>query len=185
MSPVLLGIGAVVVMGILWWVSLYNGLIALRNSVDQAWSNIDVLLKQRFDELPKLVDVCSRYMQHEKEIFDSVLKARSAMAGVVDKKTLAQADQGMTQALGRLFAVAENYPDLKSEKSFQQLQSRISDIESSIADRREYFNEAVTILNTRIESIPDVFVARSIGIQRQEQFRATAPERQDVKLKFS
>src|SRR5258706_12323655 len=111
-------------------VSIYNGLVALRNNIGRSWANIDVLLKQRHDELPKLVKTCEGYMQHERAIFDKLSEARAALAGAHGVAARAEAEGMLTRALGNFFAVAENYPDLKANQSFLQLQSRISEIEN-------------------------------------------------------
>src|SRR5258706_12060833 len=110
--------------------SIYNGLVALRNNIGRSWANIDVLLKQRHDELPKLVKTCEGYMQHERAIFDKLSDARAALAGAHGVAARAEAEGMLTRALGNFFAVAENYPDLKANQSFLQLQSRISEIEN-------------------------------------------------------
>src|SRR5512142_2558860 len=132
------------------WFSIYNALVALKNSVARAWANIDVLLKQRHDELPKLVKVCEAYMQHERAVFDKLSEARAALAGAHSVGERAAAENQLTRALGQCFAVAENYPDLKANLSFSALQARISELENSIADRREFYNDTVTLFNTRI-----------------------------------
>ncbi len=126
---------------------LYNGLIAVKNNVDKAWANIDVLLKQRHDELPNLMEVCKGYMKYEGDTFERVTKARSmySQAQTVDQKVEASAT--MTSALGRLLATAENYPELKANNNFMQLQNRISELESQIADRREFYNDSVNVFN--------------------------------------
>ncbi len=144
-------------------VLLYNGLVQLKNDCDRAWSNIDVLLKQRFDEIPNLVRVCKEYIRHERRTLVDVINARQIGMEAAGTEDVAQADHETRQALGRLFAVAERYPDLKANERFAALQNRISGLESEIADRREFFNACVTNYNTRIEQVPDVFVARWIG----------------------
>jgi LemA protein len=167
------------------WFSIYNGLVALKNAIARSWANIDVLLKQRHDELPKLVKTCEGYMQHERAVFDKLSEARGAL---VQAKSVAQrsAAEGMlTQALGGLFAVAEAYPDLKANQSFLQLQTRISEIEQQIADRREYYNDTVATFNTRLGQIPDKWVGQWLGFPPAELFRASAEDRQDVDIKFA
>src|SRR5947207_5561386 len=141
----------VVVAAIWYFVTIYNGLIALKNNVEKSWSNIDVLLKQRHDELTKLLEVCKGYMEFERTTFENIAQARSlyTSARTVDQK--AQADAAVTQAVRGLFAVAENYPELKANNSFLQLQGRITEIENSIADRREFYNDTVNTYNIRIQ----------------------------------
>ena len=168
----------------LYFVTVYNSLVSVRNEVDKAWANIDVLLKQRFDELPKLVDTCKGYMKYEQETLQKIIEARTAWmnATTVDQKI--QANQLSAGALKSLFAVAEKYPDLKANNNFMQLQGRISTIETQIADRRELYNDAVNTFNIRIAQLPDVFVARILGYQNRTLFQATATEREDVKISF-
>src|SRR5438309_1826025 len=154
-----------------WWLSLYNGLVALKNGVGRAWANIDVLLKQRHDELPKLISTCEGYMSHERGVFDRVLKAREALMGAQGPAAKGAAEGELSGALRQLFAIAENYPDLKAQASFQQLQGRISALESQIADRREFYNESVNTYNIRIASVPDVFIAGVLRLMPHEMFQ--------------
>jgi LemA protein len=164
--------------------SIYNGLVALRNNIARSWSNIDVLLKQRHDELPKLVKTCEGYMRHERAVFDKLSEARSALAGAKSVAERAGAEGMLNRALGAIFAVAEAYPDLKANQSFVQLQNRISDIENQIADRREFYNDTVTTYNTRIQQIPDRFVADMLHCVPAELFQVDAEDRRDVEIKF-
>ena len=165
--------------------TIYNSLVALKNQIARSWSNIDVLLKQRHDELPKLVSVCEGYMRHEREVFDRLSEARAALAQAKSLPERAQAEGQLTAALGRVFAVAEAYPDLKANVGFLQLQSRISDLENQIADRREFYNDTVTAFNTRIQQIPDAFVAGWMTLQAAELFKVDEADRRDVEIKFA
>src|SRR6476660_10167264 len=148
-------IGLVLVFGIIvilvYVVGIYNTLVRLSNHIDKAWSNIDVILKQRHDELPKLVQVCNSYMTHERETLESVTNARSAYSAGRNINDKAQAENQIVEALGKLFAVAEQYPDLKANQEFLTIQQRISALENTIADRREFYNDSVTLYNIRIE----------------------------------
>ncbi len=182
---VFLGMGIVCVGVIAYLVTLYNGLIDLNKSTDRSWSNIDVLLKQRHDELPKLVKTVEGYMAHERQTLEQVIEARNAVASAGGVGETARADADLQGALSRLFALAESYPELKADSSFQHLQGRISELEEQIADRREFYNHAVNRYNERIEQIPDVFIARSLGYQDKEYFRATEEDRRDVEIEFS
>ena len=164
--------------------SIYNGLVSLKNNITRSWSNIDVLLKQRHDELPKLVSTCEAYMQHERAVFDRLSDARQGLMKARTIPERAQAEGTLTQALGQFFAVAEAYPDLKANQSFGALQSRISELENQIADRREFYNDTVTTYNTRIQQLPDKFVADWCQYEPAEVFRATDSDRQDVEIKF-
>ena len=184
----ILGLTAVlfVVVGTIgWWLSIYNGFVALKNAVGRAWANIDVLLKQRHDELPKLVSTCEGYMQHERAVFDKLAEARGALLRVRTVGERAEAENTLTRALGQVFAVAEAYPDLKANQSFLQLQSRISDLENQIADRREYYNDTVTTFNTRLDQIPDKYVAGWLNYRPAELFKVEDSDRRDVEIKFA
>jgi LemA protein len=164
--------------------TLYNSLIALKNDVVRAWANIDVLLKQRHDELPKLVRTCEGYMLHERGVFDTLSQARGALMAAKGVGQRADAESQLSKALGQFFAVAEAYPDLKANQSFIQLQNRISDLENQVADRREFYNDVVTTFNTRIQQIPDKYVAEWLSLKPAEWFRAAESDREDVAIDF-
>ena len=166
-------------------VSLYNTLVRLSNNIDKAWSNIDVILKQRHDELPKLVDVCNGYMKHERETLEGVTAARSAYSRSISVDDKAKAENQLTRALGKLFAVAEQYPDLKANQEFLTVQLRISALESTIADRREFYNESVNVYNILIEQIPALWVAQQIGYQARPLLTVASSDREDVLLAFT
>ncbi len=178
-----LGIGFVGTIGYL--VTLYNGLIDLNKSTDRAWSNIDVLLKQRHDEIPKLVATVDGYVKHEQETLEKVIQARNLVAAARGVEETAEADAKLGGALKGLFALAENYPDLKADSSFRHLQERISQLEEQVADRREFYNHAVNRFNVRIAQVPDIFIARMLAYADKQYFRATETERQDVGINFS
>jgi len=165
--------------------SIYNSLVALRNDIGRAWANIDVMLKQRHDELPKLVKTCEGYMQHERAIFDKLSEARGALMQARTVGQKAEAEGLLTRALGQFFAVAEAYPDLKANVSFQALQARITEIENHIADRREFYNDIVTTFNIRIAQIPSMYVARWMALEPAELFKVAASDREDVEIKFA
>ena len=171
--------------GVGMFFSIYNSLVALKNNVGKSWANIDVLLKQRHDELPKLVSTCEGYMQHERAVFDQLSAARGAVAKARSIGERSEAEGKLTQALGSFFAVMEAYPDLKANQGFLQLQSRISELENQIADRREYYNDTVTTFNTRIQQIPDSMVAGWLSLQAAELFKVVEADRQDVQIKFN
>jgi len=177
-------IGFVVVGTVGYFLSLYNGLVELRNNIGRSWANVDVLLKQRHDEIPKLVKTCEGYMQHERAVFDKLSEARAALNGARSVAQRADAENAVGRALGSVLAVAENYPDLKADQGFRALQQRISEIENQIADRREFYNDVVTLFNTRIEQIPDSWVAQGMQLTRAELFKASAAEREDVEIQF-
>jgi len=183
MEIVLLAAAAFLILGLLlFFFALYNGLIALKNDMIKAWANIDVLLKQRNDELPKLIDTCQAYMKYEKGVLTQITELRTAMmkAGTVQEK--ARANDALSGALKSLFAVAENYPVLKASENFQQLQSRISGLENSLADRRELYNDSVNLYNIRIASLPDMFVANMLSYRPEQMFKVPAEQKEDVKI---
>jgi len=168
MSLTLIIILAVLVVLALYATAIYNNLVRLKHSVAKAWSNIDVSLKQRHDELPKLVAVCKEYMQFEQATLERVVRARGEVFSAQkrgDLRGLGNAETALRAGLGQLFALAENYPDLKANQSFQQLSERISQLEDTIADRRELYNESANLNNIRLQQIPDLFVARLFAFQ--------------------
>ena len=165
-------------------ISVYNMLIMLKNNVAKAWSNIDVLLKQRLDELEKLVDVCKTYMKYEQETLQKVISLRSLISNAGGINERLQAEGALAGALKTLFAVAENYPDLKADNNFAQLRQRISYLENEIADRREFYNESVNLYNIKIAQIPTVLIARPLGYQPSLLFEIPEAERENPKLAF-
>jgi len=175
-----------VVAGILIYVViLYNELVRLRNDNDRAWANIDVLLKQRHDEIPNLVETVKGYMQHERQTLEAVTQARAASMSAATIGEKAQADLLMTGALRGLFAVAENYPQLKANENFLRLQSRLSELEERIADRREFFNDDINTYNTRIAQLPEVFLASFMSLKPREMFKASEEDRKLVEVKVA
>ncbi|MEK6863897.1 MAG: LemA family protein [Nanoarchaeota archaeon] len=177
---------AFVVIGlILYIVGVYNGLVRLKNDIKKSWSNIDVLLKQRSDELPKLIASVKGYMKHESGLLTELTKARTAFLSAKTMAKKAAADDMISGALKSIFAVAENYPNLKANENFLNLQGRISGLENELADRREFYNDAVNSFNIRIQSFPDMIIAKRLGFTQSEQlFKATAAETKDVKVEF-
>ena len=161
-------------------VSVYNRLVRLRKRVDQAGRNIDVLLKQRQDELEKLIDAASEYMDYEEDVLTSLTEAREEAERAKTPGEEAAADQQIRGALADFRARAEAYPELRSQSNMMQFQERISDVESQISDRREFYNAAVTQYNTRIEQFPYVLFARQFGFEPRELFSATEEELADV-----
>jgi LemA protein len=182
-------IGSLLVIGVMvlvaYVVGAYNMLVRLANNIDKAWSNIDVILKQRHDELPKLVQVCNSYMIHERETLESVTKARNAYGAGLNTNDKAQAENQIVGALGKLFAVAEQYPDLKANQEFLAIQQRISALESTIADRREFYNDSVNIYNITIEQIPTIWVAQEIGYTARPLLKVAPSDRKDMPLAFA
>jgi LemA protein len=185
MLIMLLLFAALLFVAAVYLVRIYNGLIALRENVRKAWANIDVLLTQRHDELPKLVETCKRYMQYEQDTLERVMQARSAVFKAQSRGDVAAvgaAEDQLRQGLGRLFAVAENYPDLKADNSFRHLQTRISELEEAIADRRELYNESVNLNNIRIQTFPDLLIARMFEFKTAQLLEFTDEQKRDVDL---
>jgi len=181
---ILIVVGLLVIVGLFYFISLYNGLIAVKNNIDKAWANIDVLLLQRHDELPKLIEVCKGYMGHEQDTLERVIAARQGAAAAQGPAAKGQAEAALQGSLRHLFAVAESYPDLKAQSSFQQLQDRVTSLESQIADRREFYNESVNTYNIRIQELPDVFIARFLALTPREMFKVDPASSEDVKISF-
>jgi LemA protein len=174
---------ALTVALIVYFVGIYNGLVGLRESVKVAWANIDVLLKQRHDELPKLVETCKRYMQFEQETLEKVMRARASVSQASTSGNVAAvgaAEQQLRVGVGRLFAVAENYPQLKTDETFKQLQGRITALEESIADRRELYNDQVNLNNIRVKVFPDVLIAQKFGFPSAHLLEFTNEEKSDA-----
>lgn len=168
---------------IIYSVMIYNNFITLKNNVFKNWSNIDVLLKQRYSELPKLIDTCKEYMQYEKGTFEKIVSARQAALSATeghDLIALGQAESSLKSGLSRLFALAENYPALKTNESFQKLQTRISDLENSIADRREFYNDSVNLNNIRIQQFPDVLIATIFNFKTFDLLKFNRAETEDI-----
>ena len=170
--------------GLIYAVILYNGLVRLRNENDRAWANIDVLLKQRHDEIPNLVETVKGYMQHEQQTLLAVTEARASSMSASSVGQKALADLQVASALRGLFAVAENYPQLKANQNFLQLQNRITELEERIADRREFFNDDVNTYNTRIGQIPEVFVASFMALKPRQMFQVSDEDRKLVEVRF-
>jgi LemA protein len=185
-----MGIVTIILLGVLvlvvvWAVMIYNNLVQVKHNVSKAWANIDVLLKQRHDELPKLVETCKQYMKFEQDTLTKVMEARSKVFTAREQQNvgaLGPAEGMLRGALGNLFALAEAYPDLKTNQTFQQLQTRISSLENAIADRREFYNESVNVNNVRIEQFPDSIVAGTFNFKAAQLLEFQAEEKADVNV---
>lgn len=168
---------------VLWGILLYNQLVLLKNNAEKAWSNTDVLLRQRNSELPKLVAVCKEHMQYEQQTLQKVMEARNLIASALqanNMQALDAAEEQLRIGLGNLFAVAEAYPELKASDSFQHLRQRVTSLEDSIADRREFYNDSATINNVRIEQFPDVLIAKALSFKHFRLMTFNAEETRDV-----
>ena len=176
----------IIALVLVYGITIYNGLVTLRENVKKAWANIDVLLKQRHDEIPKLVETCKQYMGYEQETLERVMQARARVQSAQaagDIGELGKAEGLLRSGLGNLFALAEQYPELKANESFQHLQARISSLEESIADRREFYNESVNQNNIRIAHFPDLIVAKAFNFVSAELLEFDEEEKSDVDVK--
>ncbi|MEX1199672.1 MAG: LemA family protein [Methylophaga sp.] len=177
---------AVIAVVVVYAVVVFNHMVTIKHNVKKAWSNIDVMLKQRHEELPKLVEICRQYMQYEQQTLEKVMQARTAVSqaqALGDIGALGMAETEMRLGLGNLFAVAEAYPELKANESFQHLQQRISGLENAIADRREFYNESVNINNIQIEQFPDVIIAGLFRFKAFELLEFNEAETADVDIR--
>ena len=177
---------AAIVVVIVYFVMVYNGLVALKNNVAKAWSNIDILLKQRHDELPKLVETCKQYMGYEQQTLEKVMQARANVQQARESGNVGAvgpAEAQLRGAIGNLYATAEAYPDLKANESFQELQGRITGLENSIADRREFYNDSANIYNTRIQQFPGTMIAGHYNFKPVQLLEFSEEEKKDVDMK--
>lgn len=175
----------IIALAIFWLVFAYNGLVRLRQQAVEALSDIDVQLKRRFDLIPNLVETVRGYMAHERETLESVTRARTEFMSAHTPREQAQANDMLSNTLKTLFAVSENYPDLKANVNFLDLQRELADTENKIQAARRFYNANVRDLNIRIESFPTNFIAGGFGFRKMEFFEAEAfPERQPVRVKF-
>jgi len=178
---VVLGIGVLI---LLWVVYIYNRLIVLRQRIENAWSQIDVQLRRRYDLIPNLVEAVKGYAAHEKTVFEKVTQARASMAAATTVAEQGEAQNMITQALKSLFAVAEAYPDLKANQNFMMLQEELSGTESKIAYARQFYNDTVMAFNTLIQSFPAKIVAGAFGFGQREYFPMEETAREPVKVQF-
>jgi len=165
-----------------WFFTIYNGLIHVKENIKKSWANIDVLLMQRSDEIPKLIKVLRSFGKHEKRMFDNVMDARKSYLGANSITEKADADNQISGALKSVFALSEAYPELRSNDNFLNLQDRISGLENEIADRRELYNESVNNYNIRIQSLPDVVIANAMGLNQEEMFKVDEAKKKDVDI---
>ena len=173
---------AVIVGG--WLMGSYNRMVTEREGVDKAWAQVENVLQRRGDLIPNLVETVKGYAAHEKEVFESVADARGRLAGATSPQEAAAANAGMTSALGRLLAIAENYPELKANENFIRLQDELAGSENRIATERMRYNEVVRSYNTLIKRFPGNFIAGFFGFAEKEYFEATPESREVPKVKF-
>jgi LemA protein len=176
---------AVVVLIVLLFVLSYNGLVRLRTRVDDAWAQIEVQLKRRHDLIPNLVETVKGYAAHERETLDSVVQARNQAVSAAGPQQQGQAEGVLSQALGRLFALAEAYPNLKANENFLNLQEELTSTEDRVAYARQFYNDSVMSYNTKIQSIPPRLYAGAMGFTPRQFFEIQAPEDREVpKVQF-
>lgn len=183
MNTLYILIGLIVVIGG-WLLVTYNGLVTLRNRVREAWSQIDVQLKRRSSLIPNLVETVKGYAKHEKEVFEKVTKARSALVGATTLAGKAAANDALSGALKSLFAVAEAYPELKASENFKELQEELSDTETKVAASRQFYNTNVLDLNNSLEQFPSSLVGSWFNFTKEEFFKASEEEKKEVEVKF-
>lgn len=183
--PILWLIIILLVVIAVWLMSTFNGLVASRSQTKEAWADIDVQLKRRYDLIPNLIATVKGYAGHEREVFEKVTEARSRAMGAATTKEKGEAENFLSQTLKSLFAVAENYPELKASQNFSQLQSELSDTEDKIQAARRFYNGNVRDLNIKIESFPTNLIASIFGFQKREFFElAASEERKAPEVKF-
>ena len=183
MNIVVIFVIALIIIGFIsWFFTVYNGLIQVKENIKKSWANIDVLLMQRSDEIPKLIKVLKSFVKHEKKMFDNVMDARASYLGASSVSEKADADNRMSEALKSVFALSEAYPELGSNDNFLKLQERISGLENEIADRRELYNESVNNYNIRIQSLPDMFIANTLGLPQEEMFKVDENKKKDIDI---
>ncbi len=179
---IILGVVAIIIF---WFIGVYNGLIRLKNQTDEAWSDIDVQLKRRYDLIPNLVETVKGYATHEKEVFEKVTEARSQAMNTQAPADKAKAENMLSGALKSLFAVAENYPELKASQNFAKLQDELSDTENKIQAARRFYNGNVRDFNIKIQTFPNNMIAGMLGFNKREFFElGDEKERQNPEVKF-
>ena len=181
---ILVVIAVIVVLVILYLIGTYNSLVNLRNKVRDQWSQIDVVLKNRNDLIPNIVETVKGYAKHEKETLNEVIEARSKMASASTKEDEMKASGAVTEALGKLFALAESYPDLKANQNFIELQNSLNENEEKIRFARQFYNDTVLTYQNKIEMFPSNIVASMFGFKPEAFFEATEEERKNVSVKF-
>ncbi|MDA2923236.1 LemA family protein [Acidobacteria bacterium AH-259-L09] len=174
----------IVVLLVVWIVSIYNGLVGLRVQTRNAWADIDVQLKRRYDLIPNLVETVKGYAGHEKQTLEAVIEARNRAMSVQGPAEQGQAEGMLTQALKSLFALAEAYPQLRAVESFTQLQNSLNQIEDTLQNARRYYNAVVRDFNTKIAQVPSNLVAAMFSFTRREFFEIPAPERETPRVSF-
>lgn len=174
----------IIAVVVLWMIAVYNGLIRLKNRVDEAWSDIDVQTKRRYDLIPNLINTVKGYAAHEKQLFENVTEARTRAMSAGTAADKAQAENALSQTLKSLFAVAENYPDLKANQNFLELQRELTDTEDKIQAARRFYNGNARDFNIKIEVFPNNIIAGMLKFTKREFFEAESEEKEPVKVEF-
>lgn len=183
MNPILIFGAAFLCVFVFYFININNSLISLKNQVQKSWANIDIILKQRFDEIPQLIEIINQYLQHEKNILNQVIEARNMYGRAKNENEKIKASQQLSGTFNGIMAIGESYPELKSNNSFMQLQGRISELEESLAHRREHYNDAVTNYNTLIEQFPSSVIANMSNHRQKDFFEVAAFEKVRPSLK--
>jgi LemA protein len=184
MSIVLIGAGVLLGLILIWLIIVYNGLVRLKNRVEEAWSDIDVQLKRRYDLIPNLINTVKGYAKHERETLEKVTEMRAKAMSAQDTKEQAEAENALSETLKSLFAVSENYPDLKANQNFLELQRELSDTENKIQASRRFYNGNVRDFNIKIQIFPTNIIAGILGFKEKDFFEAEGEEKENVEVKF-
>lgn len=184
MSYVLIILLIIIILFLLYGIMVYNKLVQASNNIDKSWANIDVLLKQRAEQLPKLISVVKSYMEYEESVLKQLTDARTKFLSATTIDDKVKTENQMEKCLKNLFAISENYPDLKSNQAFLDLQKQINTLEQKIADRREFYNETVNIFNIFIKQFPDIIIANALMYQKHALLQVPEEQRQDVKIEI-
>lgn len=184
MSPIIIAIIVIIVLILGWFFGVYNQLVRLRNKVRNQFSQIDVQLKKRFDLIPNLVETVKGYAKHEKGTLEDVVKARNTYLSASTPEEQLAANGELTNTLNKLFALAENYPDLKANENFMDLQTQLKEVEDKISYARQFYNDSVMAYNNKIEMVPSNIVAGICGFKAEKLFEATEAEKENVKVEF-
>lgn len=176
--------GAILLVIVLYVVATYNGLVSLRNKVNDQWSQIDVELKRRFDLIPNLVNTVKGYAKHEDETLEKVIKARNSYLSSGTREQAMEADSELSSAINKLFALSEAYPDLKANESFLDLQAQLKETEEKISFARKFYNDTALLLNNKVDMFPSNLIASLFKFSKVEFFKANETERENVKVEF-
>lgn len=175
---------ALLVLAVFWVVGVYNRLISLKAHADEGWSGIDVQLKRRYDLVPNLMETVKGYKIHEQNVLEEVTRMRNLVGGAQNQKDQLGAEQGLTAALKSLFAVVENYPDLKANQNFMDLQTKLAELESEIQLSRRYYNGTAREFNIATQTFPSNLIAKQFSFEKLPYFEADSDEKQNVRVQF-